>query len=182
MHTGIPLGQPAKGLRLLGWWAPPQRSLNLCWEISVSLVLWSDSWTKLGTIWSLQLLTARSCGTLLGLSLSSFSPPSRHLLPRSCSSIPIPSFCPPTGAGHRGVADSTTLMRAGLSMVVVGHMNFLLGALVHGSVLRHISLRWQSQAAVYTCAHVAALVAGLMVRVPPHPRNPAHFGPDPQYN
>uniref|UniRef100_A0A3B3QRI3 Transmembrane protein 54a n=1 Tax=Paramormyrops kingsleyae TaxID=1676925 RepID=A0A3B3QRI3_9TELE len=67
------------------------------------------------------------------------------------------------GVGHRGVADGTTLMRAGLAMVVVGHLNFLLGALVHGSVLRHISLRWQSQATVYTCAHVAALVAGLMM-------------------
>ncbi|XP_048850449.1 transmembrane protein 54b isoform X2 [Brienomyrus brachyistius] len=66
------------------------------------------------------------------------------------------------GAAHSGAADSITLMRAGLAMVVVGHVNFLLGALVHGSVLRHISLRWQSQAAVYTCAHVAALVAGLM--------------------
>ncbi|KAI1894973.1 hypothetical protein AGOR_G00101160 [Albula goreensis] len=46
--------------------------------------------------------------------------------------------------------------------VLVGHVNFLLGALVHGVVLRHINLHVQARAMEYAIANVLAIVAGLV--------------------
>lgn len=51
----------------------------------------------------------------------------------------------------------------GLGLVLVGHVNFLLGALVHGAVLRHIKVFTVDQKLVYPISNVIALVAGLMV-------------------
>ncbi|XP_026113268.1 transmembrane protein 54b [Carassius auratus] len=53
------------------------------------------------------------------------------------------------------------LMKMGLSMVLVGHVNFLLGALVHGVVLRHFSLQ-RGQAMESAISNVIALTAGLL--------------------
>ncbi|XP_066531413.1 transmembrane protein 54b isoform X2 [Hoplias malabaricus] len=50
-------------------------------------------------------------------------------------------------------------MKIGLCMVLVGHVNFLLGALVHGTVLRHINLG--AQTLEYAVANILALTAGL---------------------
>lgn len=54
-------------------------------------------------------------------------------------------------------------MKMGLSMVLVGHINFLLGALVHGVVLRHINLHKQARAMEYAVSNVFAITSGLMV-------------------
>ncbi len=54
-------------------------------------------------------------------------------------------------------------MKMGLSMVLIGHVNFLLGALVHGVVLRHINLHKQARALEYAISNVIALVSGLLV-------------------
>ncbi|XP_072532095.1 transmembrane protein 54b isoform X2 [Salminus brasiliensis] len=51
------------------------------------------------------------------------------------------------------------LMKVGLCMVLVGHVNFLLGALVHGTVLRHVSLG--AQTLEYSISNILALAAGL---------------------
>ncbi|XP_067111633.1 transmembrane protein 54b [Osmerus mordax] len=53
------------------------------------------------------------------------------------------------------------LMKMGLSMVLLGHVNFLLGALVHGAVLRHISLH-KASSPTYAVSNVMALTAGLV--------------------
>ncbi|XP_045915034.1 keratinocyte-associated protein 3-like isoform X2 [Micropterus dolomieu] len=53
-------------------------------------------------------------------------------------------------------------MKMGLSMVLIGHVNFLLGALVHGVVLRHINLHMQAQAMEYAITNVVALTSGLV--------------------
>ncbi|KAM9787614.1 transmembrane protein 54a isoform X2 [Syngnathus typhle] len=58
--------------------------------------------------------------------------------------------------------DNKTLMKMGLALVLVGHVNFLLGALVHGAVLRHISVHTEARILVYAIANVIAIVAGLM--------------------
>ncbi|KAK2891595.1 transmembrane protein 54a [Channa argus] len=68
---------------------------------------------------------------------------------------------------HLGVCcanlkDNKALMKMGLGLVLVGHVNFLLGALVHGAVLRHISVNSQSQTQVYAISNVLAIVAGLV--------------------
>ena len=54
-------------------------------------------------------------------------------------------------------------MKMGLSVVLVGHVNFLLGALVHGVVLRHINLHKQARAMEYAISNVVALTSGLVV-------------------
>ncbi|CAL8291385.1 transmembrane protein 54a [Gadus morhua] len=58
--------------------------------------------------------------------------------------------------------DSKALMKMGLGLVLVGHMNFLLSALVHGAVLRHISVHALARTMVYAIANVIAIVAGLL--------------------
>lgn len=55
-------------------------------------------------------------------------------------------------------------MKMGLALVLVGHVNFILGALVHSTVLRHISLQRQVKNLVYPIANIIAIVAGLLVR------------------
>lgn len=54
-------------------------------------------------------------------------------------------------------------MKMGLTMVLIGHVNFLLGALVHGVVLRHINLHKQARAMEYAISNVVALTSGLLV-------------------
>uniref|UniRef100_A0A3Q3VVN7 Uncharacterized protein n=1 Tax=Mola mola TaxID=94237 RepID=A0A3Q3VVN7_MOLML len=58
--------------------------------------------------------------------------------------------------------DNKTLMKIGLGLVLAGHVNFLLGALVHGAVLRHINVHAQARTMVYAIANVIAIVAGLL--------------------
>lgn len=58
-----------------------------------------------------------------------------------------------------------TLMKMGLSMIMVGHVNFMLGALVHGVVLRHINLHRQARAMEYAVSNVFAIASGLVVSV-----------------
>lgn len=59
--------------------------------------------------------------------------------------------------------ETKALMKMGLSMVLVGHVNFLLGALVHGVVLRHINLHKQARAMEYAVSNVFAMTSGLVV-------------------
>jgi len=70
---------------------------------------------------------------------------------------------PPPGVCCTSLKDSKALMKMGLGLVLVGHMNFLLGALVHGAVLRHISVHKLARTMVYAIANVIAIVAGLVV-------------------
>ncbi|XP_062378433.1 transmembrane protein 54a [Sardina pilchardus] len=58
--------------------------------------------------------------------------------------------------------DDKALMKMGLGLVLVGHVNFLLGALVHGAVLRHVNLHAQARTMEYAISNVIALVSGLM--------------------
>ncbi|KAG5266062.1 hypothetical protein AALO_G00249380 [Alosa alosa] len=58
--------------------------------------------------------------------------------------------------------DDKALMKMGLGLVLVGHVNFLLGALVHGAVLRHVNLHVEARTMEYAISNVIALVSGLM--------------------
>lgn len=60
--------------------------------------------------------------------------------------------------------DNKALMKIGLGLVLVGHVNFLLGALVHGAVLRHINVHTTARTMVYAVSNVIAISAGLVVR------------------
>ena len=70
---------------------------------------------------------------------------------------------PPTGVCCTSLKDSKALMKMGLGLVLVGHINFLLSALVHGAVLRHIGVHALARTMVYAIANVIAIVAGLLV-------------------
>ncbi|XP_033844247.1 transmembrane protein 54a [Periophthalmus magnuspinnatus] len=68
---------------------------------------------------------------------------------------------PYLGVCCANLKDNKALMKMGLGLVLVGHVNFLLGALVHGAVLRHINVHQQARTMVYAIANVIAIVAGL---------------------
>nr|XP_061808465.1 keratinocyte-associated protein 3-like [Nerophis lumbriciformis] len=67
-----------------------------------------------------------------------------------------------SGVCCANLEEPAALMKMGLSMVLVGHVNFLLGALVHGVVLRHINLHKQARAMEYAISNVVALASGLV--------------------
>lgn len=54
-------------------------------------------------------------------------------------------------------------MKAGLTLILVGHINFILGAIVHGSVLRHISNPTNHITTEYTLANIISVTSGLLV-------------------
>ncbi|CAG11036.1 unnamed protein product [Tetraodon nigroviridis] len=54
------------------------------------------------------------------------------------------------------------LMRAGLTLILVGHINFILGAIVHGSVLRHISKPSSRITTQYTVDNIFSVTSGLL--------------------
>lgn len=72
-------------------------------------------------------------------------------------------FFPPSGLCCSSLEKPKTLMKMGLSMVLVGHINFMLGALVHGVVLRYITLHKQARAMEYAISNVFAITSGLVV-------------------
>ncbi|XP_022064448.1 keratinocyte-associated protein 3 [Acanthochromis polyacanthus] len=54
------------------------------------------------------------------------------------------------------------LMQKGLVLILVGHINFILGAIVHGSVLRHISKPTQHISTEYTVSNIISVTSGLL--------------------
>ncbi|CAJ1048928.1 keratinocyte-associated protein 3 [Xyrichtys novacula] len=54
------------------------------------------------------------------------------------------------------------LMKKGLTLILVGHVNFILSAIVHGNVLRHISKPNQQITTEYTVANVISVTSGLL--------------------
>ncbi|XP_067151010.1 keratinocyte-associated protein 3 isoform X1 [Apteryx mantelli] len=54
------------------------------------------------------------------------------------------------------------LMRAGLALIVLGHGNLVLGAIVHGSVLRHVAGAGRAVTPEYAAANVVSVVSGLL--------------------
>ncbi|MBN3317495.1 KCP3 protein, partial [Atractosteus spatula] len=54
------------------------------------------------------------------------------------------------------------LMRKGIILIFVGHINFILAAIVHGSVLRHVSKPSDKITTEYTTANIISVVSGLL--------------------
>uniref|UniRef100_A0A493SWY5 Keratinocyte associated protein 3 n=1 Tax=Anas platyrhynchos platyrhynchos TaxID=8840 RepID=A0A493SWY5_ANAPP len=68
-------------------------------------------------------------------------------------------------AGRRGLAalaEPRRLMRAGLGLIVLGHGSLVLGAIVHGSVLRHVARASRAVTPEYAVANVVSVVSGLL--------------------
>ncbi|XP_030410836.1 keratinocyte-associated protein 3 isoform X4 [Gopherus evgoodei] len=53
-------------------------------------------------------------------------------------------------------------MRAGITLIVLGHVNFILGAIVHGTVLRHVANPERTVTSEYTAANVISVGSGLL--------------------
>uniref|UniRef100_A0A3B3ZCH0 Uncharacterized protein n=1 Tax=Periophthalmus magnuspinnatus TaxID=409849 RepID=A0A3B3ZCH0_9GOBI len=66
-------------------------------------------------------------------------------------------------AGLWIAAADSRLMKKGLTLILVGHINFILGAIVHGNVLRHISKPNQHVTTEYTVANIISVTSGLLV-------------------
>ncbi|XP_074847707.1 keratinocyte-associated protein 3 isoform X3 [Carettochelys insculpta] len=54
------------------------------------------------------------------------------------------------------------LMRTGITLIVLGHVNFILGAIVHGTVLRHVANPERTVTSEYTTANVISVGSGLL--------------------
>lgn len=50
-------------------------------------------------------------------------------------------------------------------LILVGHVNFILGAIVHGSVLRHISKPKHDITTRYTAGNIISVTSALLVSV-----------------
>ncbi len=55
------------------------------------------------------------------------------------------------------------LMKKGLTLIVIGHVNFILSAIVHGSVLRHVSKPRNEISTEYTASNIISVSSGLLV-------------------
>ncbi|ROJ78838.1 Keratinocyte-associated protein 3 [Anabarilius grahami] len=53
-------------------------------------------------------------------------------------------------------------MKKGLTLIVVGHVNFILSAIVHGSVLRHVSKPSNEISTEYTASNIISVTSGLL--------------------
>ncbi|XP_073683558.1 keratinocyte-associated protein 3 [Garra rufa] len=54
------------------------------------------------------------------------------------------------------------LMKKGLTLIVIGHVNFILSAIVHGSVLRHVSKPSNEISTEYTVSNIISVTSGLL--------------------
>lgn len=70
--------------------------------------------------------------------------------------------------GRRGpgaLVEPRRLMRTGLGLIVLGHGSLVLGAIVHGSVLRHVAGARRAVTPEYAAANVVSVCSGLLVSV-----------------
>uniref|UniRef100_A0A8C3UCI9 Keratinocyte associated protein 3 n=1 Tax=Catharus ustulatus TaxID=91951 RepID=A0A8C3UCI9_CATUS len=61
------------------------------------------------------------------------------------------------------LAEPRRLMRTGLGLIVLGHGSLVLGAIVHGSVLRHVAGARRTGTPEYAAANVVSVSSGLLV-------------------
>lgn len=55
------------------------------------------------------------------------------------------------------------LMKTGLILIVIGHLNFIAGALVNGTVLRHIANPQDSISLQYAISNIVSAVSAILV-------------------
>lgn len=84
-------------------------------------------------------------------------------------------------AGGRGaagaLAEPRRLMRCGLGLIVLGHGSLVLGAIVHGSVLRHVAGARRAVTPEYAVANVVSVGSGLLVSAGVGPRESGRGAP-----
>ncbi|XP_032901071.1 keratinocyte-associated protein 3-like isoform X2 [Amblyraja radiata] len=58
--------------------------------------------------------------------------------------------------------DRKQLMKIGIALIITGHLNFVLGAIVHGTVLRHLTLPGNGVVAEYSVTTIFAAISGIL--------------------
>lgn len=58
--------------------------------------------------------------------------------------------------------DRKQLMKIGIALIITGHLNFVLGAIVHGTVLRHLTLPGNGIVAEYSVTTIFAAISGIL--------------------
>lgn len=77
----------------------------------------------------------------------------------SSPSSPLPSF-----SGYLDPSShQRVLMKTGLILLITGHLNFIAGALVHGTVLRFVVNPRDAISLQYAVANSASVVSALLV-------------------
>lgn len=57
------------------------------------------------------------------------------------------------------------LMKTGLILIVIGHLNFIVSALVHGTVLRYVANPQDTISLQYAVSNIVAVSSTLLVRL-----------------
>ncbi|XP_043915862.1 transmembrane protein 54 isoform X3 [Protopterus annectens] len=67
---------------------------------------------------------------------------------------------------HNGILDreraGKLLMQTGLGLIIAGHLNFILGAVVHGTVLRHLTSPGDYLAIEYFTINILTIISGIL--------------------
>ncbi|XP_068124942.1 transmembrane protein 54 isoform X2 [Hyperolius riggenbachi] len=53
-------------------------------------------------------------------------------------------------------------MKLGLALIVIGHLNFIVGAIVHGLVLRHVSQQSDAMSLLYSVTNISAVASAIL--------------------
>ncbi|XP_078262018.1 keratinocyte-associated protein 3 [Rhinoraja longicauda] len=64
--------------------------------------------------------------------------------------------------GFDKVSGPRQLMKKGIALIFIGHINFIIGAIVHGTVLRHISKPKDHMTIEYSVANIISVISGLL--------------------
>lgn len=82
--------------------------------------------------------------------------------PQLAASSPSPPL--PSVSGHLDPGShQRVLMKTGLILLIIGHLNFITGALVHGTVLRFVVNPRDAISLQYAVANAASVISALLV-------------------
>uniref|UniRef100_A0A4W3J2Y7 Keratinocyte associated protein 3 n=1 Tax=Callorhinchus milii TaxID=7868 RepID=A0A4W3J2Y7_CALMI len=62
----------------------------------------------------------------------------------------------------RGYEGERTLMKTGITLIVIGHLNFILGSIVHGTVLRHVTVPGDGILVEYSVTTIMSVISGIV--------------------
>ncbi|XP_007902428.1 keratinocyte-associated protein 3 isoform X3 [Callorhinchus milii] len=58
--------------------------------------------------------------------------------------------------------DGKQLMKTGITLIVIGHLNFILGSIVHGTVLRHVTVPGDGILVEYSVTTIMSVISGIV--------------------
>ncbi|XP_043573609.1 keratinocyte-associated protein 3-like isoform X1 [Chiloscyllium plagiosum] len=58
--------------------------------------------------------------------------------------------------------DRKQLMKIGIALIIIGHLNFILGAIIHGTVLRHVTSPENGSLVEYSVTNVMSAISGIL--------------------